>query len=118
MGAHTLFMVSPKGTPYNIVEKNLEYRKLIKIPKEYIALSEPEVSFVILKINKSRAIPAKVFIIDPLDCERLFMGQALEFPCQEFDSFTDFFEYLIEEAEKKCEYQRQETSYKHNKSEL
>lgn len=87
---------------YSIISKTNFYRKIpdFNLPHQYIPLHESEVSFVVLETQDSPEKPTPIIWCSIEDAYHLAAGKPLEDNPTIFPSFTDFFEYLLDEEEK------------------
>lgn len=89
-----------QNNKWNVCEKTEFFRKKINLPKEYLVLQEGEESFIVLKTNDTLIENAPVFWIGISDVYNLIENKKLEDNPIIFPSFTDFFEFLLDEEEK------------------
>jgi hypothetical protein len=95
-GLHAIPMLSlgnnaPKENP---LLETLRYRRAASLPATYLALAEPPESLIIMECSGS----GKVLWIDAIDAERIASMDFARAP-DVWASFSDFFQYLLEEAE-------------------
>ena len=82
---------------YSVIGETLRLRSAGKIPKNSIVLYEDDVSIIFMQCLNSHE---EVFIIALEDVEKYCKGKELKYDYEYFPTFTDFFEYLLEEEEK------------------
>lgn len=100
LGLHSIFTLYDNGSDYNIIDKTLYYRECdLQLPSKYVALEETEVSFIVMKTQDSPEKPAPVIYCSIEDIYNLAENKPLQYNPTIFPSFTDFFEYLIEQEE-------------------
>lgn len=84
--------------PTGIINKTKDLRKSCKLPNEYIVLAIDDVSVLLLKTMSSKK--SEVIWCDEPDFFNICEGKTLQFNPTIFPSFTDFFEFLLDEEEK------------------
>jgi hypothetical protein len=85
--------IAPGGPADNVVEETLRLRTSVGLPHGYVVLAEPAESLIVMDSGSS-----EVFWIDASDANRLADPRLLRKP-QVFQSYADFFERLLGEAE-------------------
>lgn len=91
-----LFSFDPSAKGYNVIDKTLSYRNAHNpLPHKYLALGENSVSFIALDTETG-----KVIEMATNDYGNLVGGEELCDNPQYFNSFTDFFAFLLDEEEK------------------
>jgi len=79
----------------SITGATLLYRKNARLPNKYLALEETEVSITLLDTETGQVLYLAVE-----DVYNLCEGNPLKYDPIIYPSFTDFFEYLLDEEEK------------------
>jgi hypothetical protein len=82
----------------SVIGETLALREAWNLPKEYIVLAEDDVSMLLLKTISAEE--SEVIWCDEPDFFNLCDGQPMQYNPTIFPSFTDFFEFLIDEEEK------------------
>lgn len=75
------------------------YRQHLQLPYRYLVLSEDDCAAIFLETQDDPEKDSPVHIVDLNDIERFIQGEKLEYGYEYFQSFTDFFQYLIEQEE-------------------
>lgn len=92
----SFFSFSPQIEGWNIADKTNFYRGCdLKLPKKFVALYEGEEDITVLDTTVG-----KVYWLGTSDIYNLADGSPLLDNPTIFPSFTDFFEYLLDEEEK------------------
>jgi hypothetical protein len=82
-----------------VIKKNLEFRKNYNLPNNYIVLvQEDDVAFILLKTISTEK--SEVIWCDYQDFFNLCDGEPMVYNPTIFPSFTDFYEFLLDEEEK------------------
>lgn len=84
-------------TDWNIMSKTLEYRNTITLPNNYLVLKECDESFIVLDTLKKIKNVIWISDVDALNLSRDYV--LLDNPIF-FNSYTNFFEYLLNQEEK------------------
>lgn len=85
---------------YNILNKTNYYRNCdLHLPEKYVALEESGVSFIVLETHQDENMNARVIYCSIEDIYNLANGKPLLYNPLIFPSFTDFFEYLLDQEE-------------------
>ena len=85
----------------NIIDYNLEYRKRYKNLEKIVVLSEEsDVSFLLMFTQDSPEQPTPIVWCDYEDLYNYSETGEFKYKIDKWDSFTDFFEYLVEQEEK------------------
>lgn len=100
LGGCSLFTLYDDGEDYNIVNKTLHYRECdLHLPHRYLALEETGVSFVVLDTSTSPMFAGRVIECSIEDIYNLAAGDSLRYDHDIYNSFSDYFEYLVKEEE-------------------
>ena len=92
---------------YCVTSASLLYRQHLQLPYRYLVLSEDDCAAIFLETQDNPEKDSPVHIVDLNDIERFIQGEKLEYGYEYFQSFTDFFQYLIEQEE---EYQKEKSA--------
>lgn len=93
LGGISHFSISDKAEP-NITRETLRLRQQSDLPHEYVVLAEPPSSLIVMN---TAGTPA-VLWVDATDAEHLGK-RALVTPPDEWATYRDFFESLLDEEE-------------------
>ncbi len=80
-----------------VIRETLYYRKDYNLAENYLVLFSDDVSFVLLKTSPDTS---QVIWCDYLDFFNLCDSKPMEYDPTIFPTFTDFFEFLLDEEEK------------------
>lgn len=98
------------GNKEGVVEETLYYREKENLPHNYIVLFSDDVSFVLLKTLPDKA--SEVIWCDEPDFYNLCRKGRMEYKATVFNSFTDFYEFLLDEEEKLIEEEKKNSNRK------
>lgn len=83
-----------------VVEETLEFRQEVHLPNRYVVLSYTgDTRFVIMETQEDPHKNTPILWIEPEDLDNLIQEKPLEYDHTIWPSFTDFFEYLVEQEE-------------------
>lgn len=82
----------------SVIAETQYYRENHNLPNNYLVLAEDDVYFVLLKIVSPQK--SEVIWCDYEDFFNLCEGKEMKYSPTIFPSFTDFYEYLLDEEEK------------------
>jgi hypothetical protein len=99
LGSLSLFHFSNAGD-WSVGEQTNIFRDKISLPKKYLVLQEGNESFIVLETQSDSQKDAPVFWVGVSDVYNLIEGKVLLDNPTIFSTFTDFFEYLLDEEEK------------------
>jgi len=88
---HSLAGNAPTMNP---IHETLRLRKAIGLPPNWLVLGEPPESLLLMDC----ATGGEVIWIDAIDAQRI-VSQSFETPPTTWESFSEFFEYLLNEEE-------------------
>jgi hypothetical protein len=86
---------------WNVCDETLKLRKSINLPENLIVLAEPDESIILMEITNEPEAMSKVYWLGTGDAYNLAKGKPLEDNPTIFQTFTDFFSYLLDEEEKR-----------------
>jgi len=81
-----------------VINQTLALRESWNLPQEYVVLSEDDVSMLLLKTISAEK--SEIIWCDEPDFFNLCEGKPMVYNPTIFSSFTDFFEFLLDEEEK------------------
>lgn len=81
-----------------VVKNTKALRELYNLPNNYIVLAEDDPGLILMKINSEEN--AEVIMCSHYDFENICQGKPMEEDPTIFPTFTDFYEYLLDEEEK------------------
>jgi hypothetical protein len=96
----SLFSFLEDEIGWNVCDKTEEFRKLIKLPNKYLVLKEGDESFIVLETKNDQEDLAPIYWIGISDVQNLIEEKPLLDNPTIFQTFAEFFEYLLEEEEK------------------
>lgn len=101
IGGISIFTFSAdQNDQYNILNKTNYYRNCdLHLPERYVSLVETEVSFIVLETHQDKNMNTRVIYCSIEDVYNLANGNPLLYNPQIFPTFTDFFEYLLDQEE-------------------
>ncbi|ARN84932.1 SMI1/KNR4 family protein [Candidatus Nucleicultrix amoebiphila] len=100
IAGQSFFSFDPDVKGWNVVEKTLFYRKSsCFLPRNFLALREESESFVVMETKDDPKLNTSIIECSLSDANNLIDMKFYDNPTI-FPSFTDFFEYLIEQEEK------------------
>lgn len=102
LGGYSLFDFSPpNNSNYDIVTKTAFYRvSELSLPHNYVALLEDDVRFIVMEIVEGNPYSSRVIECSVSDAYSLSKGESLIEAPRYYDSFSDFFEFLLKEEKK------------------
>lgn len=86
------------GMDKGVISETLDLRKACNLPNNYLVLEEDDPGMVLMKINEDAS--SEVIICSYYDFDSICLGRPYEENPTIFSSFTDFYEFLINEEEK------------------
>lgn len=85
-----------------VVEETLAFRQALQLPLRYVILSNPGDTWaVLMETQPSPDKDSPVLCCAPEDWDNICAEKPLEYEHTIWPSFTDFFEYLVEQEEAK-----------------
>lgn len=100
LGNYCLFSFEKDGSDYNIVDKTFYYRKCdLSLPDRFVALAETEVSFIVMETKDNSDLESPIILCSIEDAYNLASNKRLEYDPLIFPTFTDFFEYLLDQEQ-------------------
>lgn len=83
-----------------VVEYTKEFRQAMHLPHRYVVLSYTgDTRFVLMETQDTPDKNTPILDIEPEDLDNLIQEKPLEYDYTIWPSFTDFFEYLVEQEE-------------------
>ena len=83
-----------------VVEQTLVFRRKLFLPDRYVLLSDMgDAGAVFMETQDSPNKPSPVIYCDQMDVDSIIKEQPLKYNPTIWPSFTDFFEYLVEQEE-------------------
>ena len=89
-----------------VIEETVYYRNKEKLPHNYLVLTSDDVSFLLLKLKPDNT--SEVIWCDEPDFYNLCRKGKMEYKATVFKSFTDFYEFLLDEEEKLIEEEKKD----------
>lgn len=87
-----------------VLNETLDYREKLKLPQRFVVLADQGDSGIILmKTQNSPDKSSPIIYCDQMDIDNIIQEKPLEYNPTIWPSFTDFFEYLVNEEEKMLE---------------
>lgn len=83
-----------------VVEETQKFRKTIHLPHRYVIISDMgDAGAIFIETQNSPKEPSPVIYCNEMDIDNLIEEKPLEYDHTIWPSFTDFFEYLVEQEE-------------------
>jgi hypothetical protein len=95
-----MYSFDPHGGDWNICDQTIKLRESVKLPQNMIVLAEPDEGIIIMEIISNGEISSKVYWLGIGDAYNLIDEKPLVDNPIIFQTFTDFFSYLLDEEEK------------------
>lgn len=87
-----------------VITKTQKFRQEMHLPNRYVVLSySGDTRFILMETQDDPRKASAILWIEPEDFENLCNEKTFEYEYEIWPSFTDFFEYLVEQEEMKLQ---------------